>query len=51
MSPVPPYQSSRDWPERGPSALNVNVDPSEIAKFSALAHRWWDPTGEFSPAA
>jgi 2-polyprenyl-6-hydroxyphenyl methylase / 3-demethylubiquinone-9 3-methyltransferase len=26
-----------------------NVDPSEIAKFSALAHRWWDPTGEFRP--
>jgi 2-polyprenyl-6-hydroxyphenyl methylase/3-demethylubiquinone-9 3-methyltransferase len=27
----------------------VNVDPSEIAKFSALAHRWWDPTSEFRP--
>ena len=30
-------------------ALNANVDPAEIAKFSALAHRWWDPTGEFRP--
>lgn len=39
--------SSSDWPERGPSA--PNVDPAEIAKFSALAHRWWDPTGEFRP--
>jgi len=28
---------------------SVNVDPAEIAKFSALAHRWWDPTSEFRP--
>ena len=27
----------------------MNVDPSEIDKFSALAHRWWDPTSEFKP--
>jgi 2-polyprenyl-6-hydroxyphenyl methylase/3-demethylubiquinone-9 3-methyltransferase len=27
----------------------LNVDPSELAKFSALAHRWWDPTSEFRP--
>jgi len=26
-----------------------NVDPGELAKFSALAHRWWDPTSEFRP--
>ncbi|WP_417437039.1 bifunctional 2-polyprenyl-6-hydroxyphenol methylase/3-demethylubiquinol 3-O-methyltransferase UbiG [Idiomarina abyssalis] len=26
-----------------------NVDPEEIAKFSALASRWWDPDGEFKP--
>ena len=26
-----------------------NVDSAEIAKFSALAHRWWDPGGEFRP--
>ena len=24
-----------------------NVDPAEIAKFEALADRWWDPAGEF----
>ena len=24
-----------------------NVDPAEIAKFEALAHRWWDPNGDF----
>ncbi len=27
----------------------VNVDPAEIQKFSALAHRWWDPHSEFKP--
>jgi 2-polyprenyl-6-hydroxyphenyl methylase/3-demethylubiquinone-9 3-methyltransferase len=27
----------------------LNVDPQEIAKFSDLAHRWWDPDGEFRP--
>lgn len=27
----------------------LNVDESEIAKFEALAARWWDPDGEFRP--
>lgn len=27
----------------------LNVDPAEIAKFEALASRWWDPNGEFRP--
>jgi 2-polyprenyl-6-hydroxyphenyl methylase / 3-demethylubiquinone-9 3-methyltransferase len=27
----------------------ANVDAIELAKFSALAHRWWDPTSEFRP--
>ena len=26
-----------------------NVDAQELAKFSALAHRWWDPNSEFRP--
>lgn len=26
-----------------------NVDPAELAKFSDLAHRWWDPDSEFRP--
>ncbi len=26
-----------------------NVDPQELAKFSDLAHRWWDPDSEFRP--
>ncbi|MEO8309220.1 MAG: bifunctional 2-polyprenyl-6-hydroxyphenol methylase/3-demethylubiquinol 3-O-methyltransferase UbiG [Pseudomonadota bacterium] len=25
------------------------ADPAEIAKFEALAHRFWDPQGEFRP--
>ena len=29
--------------------LAANADPSELAKFSALAHRWWDPESEFRP--
>ena len=27
----------------------MNADPAELEKFSALAHRWWDPEGEFRP--
>jgi 2-polyprenyl-6-hydroxyphenyl methylase/3-demethylubiquinone-9 3-methyltransferase len=27
----------------------VNADPAELDKFSSLAHRWWDPAGEFKP--
>ena len=26
-----------------------NVDSAEIAKFDALASRWWDPDGDFQP--
>ncbi|MDX3894775.1 bifunctional 2-polyprenyl-6-hydroxyphenol methylase/3-demethylubiquinol 3-O-methyltransferase UbiG [Pusillimonas sp.] len=35
-------------PAATPSA-SVNVDPSELEKFSALASRWWDPESEFKP--
>src|SRR3972149_3748484 len=31
----------------GPAA--PNADPAELAKFSALAHRWGDPQSEFRP--
>jgi|SRR5690554_1197216 len=27
----------------------INVDRNEIAKFEALASRWWDPNSEFKP--
>ena len=26
-----------------------NADPKELAKFSELAHKWWDPESEFRP--
>jgi 2-polyprenyl-6-hydroxyphenyl methylase/3-demethylubiquinone-9 3-methyltransferase len=29
--------------------VTLNADPKELAKFSELAHRWWDPTSEFKP--
>ena len=28
---------------------SVNADPAELAKFSELAHRWWDTDSEFRP--
>ena len=31
------------------SSSPTNADPAEVAKFSALAHRWWDPGSEFRP--
>ena len=27
----------------------LNADPAELAKFSELAHRWWDADSEFRP--
>ena len=31
------------------TATHTNFDPAELAKFSELAHRWWDPESEFRP--
>ena len=31
------------------SDQTLNADPAELAKFSDLAHRWWDPESEFRP--
>ncbi|MDP4075218.1 bifunctional 2-polyprenyl-6-hydroxyphenol methylase/3-demethylubiquinol 3-O-methyltransferase UbiG [Acidovorax sp. A1169] len=31
------------------TTIPLNADPAELAKFSALAHRWWDPESEFRP--
>ena len=42
-APVPPM------PEKGGPGATPNADPAELAKFSALAHRWWDPESEFKP--
>ncbi|NSL54651.1 bifunctional 2-polyprenyl-6-hydroxyphenol methylase/3-demethylubiquinol 3-O-methyltransferase UbiG [Uliginosibacterium aquaticum] len=29
--------------------MSPNADEKELAKFSELAHRWWDPNSEFRP--
>ena len=31
------------------TSSNTNVDPAELAKFGALAARWWDKNSEFKP--
>lgn len=31
------------------TSFSSNVDQAEIAKFAALASRWWDPNSEFKP--
>jgi len=31
------------------NGASMNVDPSEVAKFEALASRWWDRNSEFKP--
>ena len=37
-------------PEQAPqNDAQINVDPAEVAKFEALASRWWDTEGEFKP--
>ena len=31
------------------TSASTNADPAELAKFAALAAKWWDPTSEFKP--
>lgn len=31
------------------SPASANIDPREVARFDALATRWWDPHGECKP--
>ncbi len=44
MSATPP-----DAPDAPDPPQASNVDRGELGKFEALAHRFWDPDGEFSP--
>ncbi|MFZ9967158.1 MAG: bifunctional 2-polyprenyl-6-hydroxyphenol methylase/3-demethylubiquinol 3-O-methyltransferase UbiG [Steroidobacteraceae bacterium] len=30
-------------------SVDATSDPAELAKFEAMASRWWDPAGEFRP--
>jgi len=34
---------------RNGMADSASIDPIEVAKFSAIAAEWWDPTGKFAP--
>ena len=36
-------------PSNSAQFSSSNVDPAELAKFSELAHRWWDTESEFKP--
>jgi 2-polyprenyl-6-hydroxyphenyl methylase / 3-demethylubiquinone-9 3-methyltransferase len=31
------------------NSIMTNIDPAEVEKFNAQAHRWWDKAGEFKP--
>ena len=31
------------------STASPSIDDAEVAKFSAIAQEWWDPTGKFAP--
>ncbi|EFO33519.1 3-demethylubiquinone-9 3-O-methyltransferase [Roseibium sp. TrichSKD4] len=31
------------------TTANSTIDDAEVARFSALADQWWDPTGKFKP--
>lgn len=31
------------------SPSRPSIDPSEVAKFTAMAEEWWDPKGKFKP--
>ena len=47
-----PQGSRKAPPRRGflfMATMRQNADPAELAKFGELAHRWWDPQGEFRP--
>lgn len=46
--PIPPRPQGTRNVTADPAAY-VNVDPEEVARFGALAQRWWDADGEFRP--
>lgn len=45
----PSKQCALDFADNLPMTSTLNADPAELAKFSDLAHRWWDMDGEFRP--
>jgi 2-polyprenyl-6-hydroxyphenyl methylase/3-demethylubiquinone-9 3-methyltransferase len=45
----PPASDSRGGAGSLSSSQAANADRAEVDKFEALAHRFWDPQGEFRP--
>ena len=36
-------------PPAAEHAAGSSVNPEDVARFSAIAEQWWDPTGKFAP--
>jgi 2-polyprenyl-6-hydroxyphenyl methylase/3-demethylubiquinone-9 3-methyltransferase len=36
-------------PSAADHAAGSSVNPEDVARFSAIAEQWWDPTGKFAP--
>ncbi|MEP7205910.1 MAG: bifunctional 2-polyprenyl-6-hydroxyphenol methylase/3-demethylubiquinol 3-O-methyltransferase UbiG [Casimicrobiaceae bacterium] len=50
MTPIPEGLSNPVAAAPVPIAVPANADAAELARFSAVAHHWWDPTSElFGP--
>ena len=47
--PTTDLQNSSQNNAQNNVASELNSDPEEVAKFEALASRWWDTEGEFKP--
>lgn len=43
------HRSWMHWAWENMRMKSINADPAELAKFSDLAHRWWDTESEFRP--
>ena len=49
MFQAPATEGGGAFADNGTMTSTVNADPAELAKFSDLAHRWWDKNSEFRP--
>ena len=43
------FPHRNNGPSEGQGQAMINADADEVAKFEALAHRWWDADGDFKP--
>ncbi len=50
MSELAPRPAADTAPDTGAQAAEgFSIDADEVARFSALAAKWWDPKGAFAP--